>query len=147
MLPDFKTQTDFQRRIIVERQKAREMERLKLESEEEAAAAPEAEVAEEEAQQEDSEDEEDEYEDDEAMIAAKRRPRMSRTERFGMTILLGLFSLVGLLALDVAGVPVVRMTKRAVVRMLRPHAKLDVMINPNASEGQYDDVVVLPRGD
>ncbi len=155
-MQDYRTSLDFQRQIINQRRKEREMQKQKeeeekLQQEEEQQATL---AAEEQAEGEEADiDLDDEYieEDEDELENARRHRRMSATERFGMTILLGLFGLVGILALDVSGVPVVRIAKRTVYRMLRPRSPMssDPFKDRGETEsgGYEDNVVVIPRGD
>ena len=162
MLPDYKTQADFQRQIINQRRKEREMQKEKkeedkLQQEEEQleTIAAEEQENEELSIQANPDGEEvdvldDDFSDEGQDLRSARRPRMSRTERFGMTVLLALFGLVGILALDVAGVPIIRKAKRTVVKMISPNkASSDPFKGPGESEsgGYEDNVIVIPRGD
>ena len=94
------------------------------------------------------EPEEDDYEEeDEDEQYHRRKRRMSATERFGLTLLSGLMALALILALDVSGVPVVRIAKKTVYKILRPRNVMhDPFKNPEESAAM-DDIVVITRTD
>ena len=92
---------------------------------------------------------EDDYveEEDEDEQYQRRKRKMSATERFGLTLLSGLMALALILALDVSGVPVLRIAKRTVYKIMRPHNVMhDPFKNPEESAAM-DDIVVITRTD
>ena len=108
----------------------------------------EEEMANEETPEEPEEDDYEEEEEDEDEQYQRRKRRMSATERFGLTLLSGLLALVVILALDVSGVHVVRIAKKTVYKILRPHRSMmhDPFKNPEENAA-LDDIVVITRTD
>ena len=76
------------------------------------------------------------------------RRKLNATERFGLAILGGMLALVLILVLDVRGIPVVRIAKRTVRKVLVPRP-VKTVHDPfkNPEEDLSNDVVVIYRND
>lgn len=84
---------------------------------------------------------------EEEEVFKPRKKKYNATDRFGMLILAGLMALVMLLVLDVNGIPVIKIAKRTVRRVINPRKVMTHDPFKNADEDISNDVIVLYRNE
>lgn len=95
-------------------------------------------------------DEEDDFYNDENEIYTPTGRGLSKTQRLGLTIVSCIAALITMLALEINGVPVKKIARRTVRRVMNPHR----VVNRDPFKAQEenagsttDDVIVLRRTD